>query len=143
MRQVEFGQDARGTLGILARIFGHRKMQPETWVRAGVLEKVGGGLAEAARDDPARLHGEPGDFLRRKPQVDGVVAQLRRAEQRFRTSSARSRSIPFIASSSPCSWTPLLDALAVTMERLQAEPQAGRAAAASRGRPLGIAADHV
>ncbi len=137
--QVEFGQDARGTLGLLARIFRTQKDAAGNMGESGgVFEKVGGSLAKLRV--MIRLGCmESRRFLRRKPQVDEVVAQLgglSTAVSNFeRTLSFDSVYREFFAAQ----LDPLLDALAVTMERL-ADPQADRA---DRKEALASATDHL
>lgn len=121
---VEFVKDARGTLGILARIF--RKQIEGGGESGGVLEKVGGSFSKLRM--MIRLGSmESKRFLRRKPQVDKVVAQLgalSTALSNFeRTLAADSVYRQFFAAQ----LSPLLESLAKTMEAL-ADPQASHAA---------------
>lgn len=121
---VEFVKDARGTLGILARIF--RMQIAGGGESGGVLEKVGGSFSKLRM--MIRLGSmESKRFLRRKPQVDKVVAQLgalSTALSNFeRTLAADSVYRQFFAAQ----LDPLLEALARTMEAL-ADSQASRAA---------------
>lgn len=137
--RVEFVKDVRETLAVLARIF-RKQMETEACRTEsdGVLEKVGGSFAKLRM--MIRLGEMEGRrFLRRKPQVDEVVAQLgalSTALSNFeRTLSADSVYREYLAPQ----LDPLLEALAVTMERL-ASPQASRT---ERRASLAIATAHL
>lgn len=124
--QVEFVQEARETLGTLAKIFREQVGARATPGGGGVLEKVGSRFARLRV--MIRLGGmESKRFLRRKPQVDEVVAQLAALSTALssfgRTLAADSVYRAFLAGQ----LDPLVEALARTMEKL-ADPQASREA---------------